>query len=125
MVGVRGYEVNEDLAASLKLPVKKGILVVQVYRGGSADKAGIRGADRVVNNYFQYIRMGGDIITEIAGKPVGSLEELRLALESKRPGDTVPITFYRGQSKLQKSIVLVEAPSQRSTRNKLPGYELQ
>jgi S1-C subfamily serine protease len=123
--GIRGYEVTEDLASSLKLPVQKGILVVQVYRGGSAEQAGIHGADRVINNYYQYIRIGGDIITEIAGKPVGSLEELRLSLESKRPGDTVSITFYRGQSKLQKSIVLVEAPRQRSPGYKLPGYDLQ
>jgi S1-C subfamily serine protease len=41
---------------------------------------------------------------------------LRLALEGKRPGDTVPITIYRGRSKLEKSVLLTELPRQRGFR---------
>ena len=47
------------------------------------------------------------------GKPVASDGELRLYLESKRPGDSIRVTLYRGKTKLQKTVVLVEAPQQR------------
>jgi S1-C subfamily serine protease len=114
--GVEGYSINEDLAALLKLPVKSGILVKDVYRGSSADKADIHGANEIVAWFNERIYIGGDIITEIDGKPIGSQEELRLVLETKRPGDTVRVTLYRGKSKLQKSVVLVEAPNRRTSK---------
>jgi S1-C subfamily serine protease len=40
--GIEGYTLNEDLASALSLPVGSGILVARVYRGSSADNAGIR-----------------------------------------------------------------------------------
>jgi len=112
--GVEGYSLSEDLADGLNLPVKHGILVARVYRGSSADGAGIQGANEIAVLYNQRFLVGGDIITEIDGKPVASLEELRLMLEAKRPGSTVNITLYRGRSKVQKSVLLVEAPRQRA-----------
>jgi S1-C subfamily serine protease len=110
--GIEGYELNEDLASGLSLPVQSGIMIATVYRGSSADQAGIKGANQIVILYNQRVRIGGDILTEIDGKPVVSLEELRLLLETKRPGETVRVTIYRGRSKTQKSVVLVEAPRQ-------------
>jgi len=110
--GIEGYSISEDLAAALNLPVKSGISVYRVYRGSSADRAGIHPADEIVVLYNRRIPVGGDIITEIEGKPVGSLEELRLALESKHAGDVVSVTIFRGRSKIQKSVPLVEAPRQ-------------
>jgi S1-C subfamily serine protease len=112
--GVEGYTLNEDLADALNLPVKNGILVARVMRGSSADGAGIQGANEIAVLYNRRFLIGGDIITEVEGKPVASLEELRLMLESKRPGNTVSITLYRGRSKIQKSVPLVEAPRQRA-----------
>jgi S1-C subfamily serine protease len=112
--GVEGYNLDEDLANALNLPVKTGILVARVMRGSSADGAGIQGANEIAVLYNRRFLIGGDIITEIEGKPVASLEELRLMLESKRPGNTVNVTLYRGRSKIQKSVPLVEAPRQRA-----------
>ncbi len=111
--GIEGYTLNDNLASLLNLPVSNGILVAWVYRGSSADNAGIRGYDKVLLLYNERIRIGGDIVTEIDSKQVGSLDELRLALESKRPGDTVRVTIYRGRSKSQISVTLVEAPRRR------------
>ena len=111
--GIEGYELNDDLASELGLPVQSGIMIARVYRGSSADQAGIKGANQMAILFNQRILVGGDILTEIDEKPVGSLEELRLVLETKRPGDSVKVTFYRGRSKNQKSVMLVEAPVQR------------
>lgn len=110
--GIEGYELNEDFASALNLPVQSGILIARVYRGSSADRAGIQGASQMVRLYNQRIRIGGDILTEIEGKPVTSREDYLLVLETKRPGETVRVTLYRGRSKIQKSVVLVEAPVQ-------------
>jgi putative serine protease PepD len=112
--GVEGYPLNEELASELDLPVSSGILVARVGRGSSADQAGIQGANRIALLYNERILIGGDIITEIDGQPVGSLEELRLLLETKRAGDIVRVTLYRGRSKMQKSVNLVEPSPQRS-----------
>jgi putative serine protease PepD len=113
--GVEGYALNEDLAQELDLPVSSGILVARVYRGSSADNAGIRGANQIALLYNVRIGIGGDIITEIAGQPISSMDELKLVLETKRPGDVVPVTIYRGRSRIQKSVTLVEAPQRRSS----------
>jgi putative serine protease PepD len=111
--GIEGYTLNEDLASLLNLPVQSGILVYEVYKESSASKSDIRGASEVVGWGNETIYIGGDIITEVDGKPVASDGELRLFLESKHPGDSIHVTLYRGKAKLQKTVVLVEAPQQR------------
>jgi S1-C subfamily serine protease len=112
--GVEGYSLNDELASDLGLPVSSGILVARVYRGSSAESAGIRGANQMAILYNERVLIGGDIITEVDGQPVTSSEELKMVLESKHAGDTVKVTIYRGKTKIQKSVVLVEAPRQRS-----------
>jgi S1-C subfamily serine protease len=114
--GVDGYSITDDLASALDLAVNKGVLIARVFRGSSAEAAGIRGASEIALLYNERILVGGDIITAIDGKPVTSFDALKLALEPKHPGDTVQVTLYRGRSKIQKSVVLTEAPRQRGTR---------
>ncbi len=111
-LGIEGYTINDDLAAALELPVKRGILVTRVYRGSSADRAGIRGASEIAIFYNERILAGGDIITEIDGKPVASMDDVRRILEDKRPGQTVTVTMYRGRSRSQRSVVLTERPGE-------------
>ena len=112
--GISGYSINEALAAYLNLPVQKGILVFDVQSESSADDAGIRGANRAVILGNRRILIGGDIITQVDGQPVASEEELRLALELKRPGDDVTIVFYRNGSEKTINVKLVGPPSRRS-----------
>jgi S1-C subfamily serine protease len=113
--GIDGYPLDEDFASVLNLPSHSGILIARVYRGSSAEKAGIQGASQIAILYNRRFLIGGDILTEVDDKPVGSTEELQLALESKRSGDTVRVTIYRGKSKVQKTVTLLEAPRQANT----------
>ncbi len=115
-LGIEGYSITPELASALDLPVKSGILVAKVFRGSSADNAGIRGASEIAILYNERVLVGGDIITEVAGKNITTMDELRLALESKKPGESVDLTMYRGRSKMQKSMLLVEAPRQKGLR---------
>lgn len=115
-LGVEGYEITKDLASTLDLPVTRGILVARVYRGSSADNAGIRGASQIALVYNERFLVGGDIIADIDGRPIPSVDDLRLALEGKKPGETIQVTIYRGRTKMQKSVLLMEAPRQRGFR---------
>jgi S1-C subfamily serine protease len=112
-LGFDGYAITEELSSALDLPVREGVLVARVYRDSSAEKAGIRGATEIAVLYNERIMVGGDVVTHIDGKPISSTEELRLALEGKRPGDTVQITLFRGRTKMTKEMVLAEHPRQR------------
>jgi S1-C subfamily serine protease len=109
-MGVEGIDLTPTLASRLNLPVEQGLLITRVYRGGTAEAAELRGAQEyaLLRNYR--IPIGGDVITEIGGKKITSMVELDLALENRRPGETVPVTFYRGKTRNQKSIVLMEQP---------------
>ena len=48
----------------------KGILVIGVNEGSPADKAGIRGRDKVTNVNGREIRLGGDIVLKIDDRDV-------------------------------------------------------
>ena len=98
-LGITGHEVFPALAQTLKLPVKEGIMVVEVTPGSPAHSAGIRGGDRAVQVGNMIVRLGGDIITEVDQVKVRTFEELSDFIDAKRPGDTVALTFNR-QGKL-------------------------
>jgi S1-C subfamily serine protease len=112
-LGINGYVVDEELASHLDLPVSSGILVTDV-----SPNSPFRGASRRVRirGYIDSIGIGGDIITEIDGRPVTSGEELSLILEPKRPGDTVQITLYRDGSRMTISVNLEQEPQDGSSR---------
>jgi S1-C subfamily serine protease len=111
-LGVEGYTITEFLRTGLDL----GVLVAKVYPGSAAESSDIKGASEVAVLYNERILVGGDIITHVDGKAISSSTDLRLALEGKRPGDTVQITIYRGRSKLDKSVLLTELRRQRGFR---------
>jgi S1-C subfamily serine protease len=113
--GVEGYAITEDLAEALELPVKSGFLVARVRRGSSAESAGIRGASKTIAVWNTRIYVGGDIIVAVDNKSITSPEELKLALEPKKPGDTIKVTIYRQGTKTDLNVLLVEETRQRRT----------
>jgi S1-C subfamily serine protease len=91
-----------------KLPVKQGLLVSEVTRGGLAEKAGIEGGDR--NNGIRYrgnrIYLGGDIIIEVDGLPITGIQDLYAALEDNKPGETVKVKVNRRNRVLELKVPL-------------------
>jgi S1-C subfamily serine protease len=98
-LGIAGHEIVPALVQALRLPVKEGIMVVEVTPGSPAQRAGIRGGDRAVQVGNMIVRVGGDIITEVDQVKVRTFEELSDFIDAKQPGDTVALTFTR-QGKL-------------------------
>jgi len=96
-LGVGGSQLPELLGEHLKLQPGNGVVVRSLDPAGPAAKAGL------VQN---------DIITKVAGKPVGSHEGLRQAVSAMKPGDEVDIDYiHQGESKTTK-IALAGVPAQ-------------
>ncbi|MCL7398634.1 MAG: trypsin-like peptidase domain-containing protein [Thaumarchaeota archaeon] len=110
-IGITGTNMNEEIAGAMKVNVTKGVLITDVAPGSPADRAGLRGGDRVVRIGGQTIKIGGDIIIAINGIPIKTIEEILTYLEEKTsPGDVVVFSVLRGTEILQIRVVLGERP---------------
>jgi len=109
-LGVETIPINESFAEALGLPAQEGLLVQTTTRGGPAAQAGIKGGDRVAQAGMRRFYIGGDVITAIDGQKVSSPLDVNLALNKKRPGDTVDVTLFRGGKKMDLQIKLAERP---------------
>ena len=108
-LGAEGRAIWPGLADALGLSVKQGILIERVEPGGPAAKAGLRGGDRIVLAGLQQLRIGGDIVVAINGKPVTSQTDLNLLLNREGPGDTITLTVVRNGKKIDIPVKLGES----------------
>jgi len=98
--------------AGMNVPVDRGVLVLEVVRGGPAADSGIRGGDRIVQLGRYRIPLGGDIITAIDGEPIHDYQDMTVYLETeKRVGDTVDVTVIRRGEEQTVQVTLEERPS--------------
>jgi S1-C subfamily serine protease len=107
-LGVQTLPLSEWLAEALDLPVRNGLLVETVTRGGPAAAAGLRGGDRTASAGMRRIAIGGDVIVAVDGQKVANQLDMNVILNRKRPGDRVNVTVYRGGKKLDIPVTLGE-----------------
>jgi S1-C subfamily serine protease len=107
-LGVEGRALWPGLAEALHLSVEKGILVERVTPGGPAAQAGIRGGTKSVLAGLQELRIGGDVLVSVDGKPITSQMDLNLLLNRARPGDTITLTIFRDGKKIDVPVKLGE-----------------
>jgi S1-C subfamily serine protease len=107
-VGIQSVELWPDLAEALSLPVSKGLLIELVVNGGPGARAGLQGGNRQVQAGMMRLVIGGDVIVAIDGKDVENQLDLNVALNHKRPGDTVRLTIYRNGKKMDVTVTLGE-----------------
>jgi S1-C subfamily serine protease len=107
-LGVQVTELWPALAEALRAPVDEGLLVEVVTPNGPAASAGLHGGNRAVQAGMRRLLIGGDVIVGIDGHKISSQLDLNLVLNRKRPGDTITVTFYRGQQKLELRVTLGE-----------------
>lgn len=106
---IRAIPIGPELAAQMGLPADYGILIVQVTPGGAADRAGLRGGNQRAYLGNTPITLGGDLIVAIDGQPVQDQQDLADLMNKHRAGDTVTVTIYRGQRRMQVRVTLGEA----------------
>jgi len=100
-LGVRYILVTEDLQKKFNLPVKEGALIVSesgpsgegVIKGSSADKAGLK---------------EGDIILEVKGEKVTLQNPIENILEKCEVGEEIWIKFLRGKKEIKRKVVIGE-----------------
>ena len=94
-LGISSLSITPELAA-LKLPVNKGVLVETVNPGSPAAKAGIKGGTVPAKLDGQSLKIGGDIIEKIDGRPMLTSLALSTYIASKKAGDQIEIQLLRG-----------------------------
>ncbi len=108
-LGIESYAIGPDLAEQMGLAVDSGILIEKVRPGGAAEKAGLRGGNEQAYVGNTPIMLGGDLIVAIDGQQVTDPQEINAIMEKHQAGDTVSITFYRGQKKITLKLIAGEA----------------
>jgi serine protease Do len=93
-LGILVENITPEISAQYRLPVRQGILIVQVEGGTPAAAAGLR---------------RGDIITQLDGMPINTGGDLRRFLRQRQPGAMVTITGVRGNQPLNLQTRLGEA----------------
>ncbi len=85
----------------------RGVIIASITAGGGAEAAGLRGSkySRATNEIIL-----GDIIQKIGDRPVASYDDLMTALEQHKVGDTVTVTFQRGDRLLSTKVHLHAGP---------------
>ncbi len=114
-LGVSSLSITPELAA-LKLPVNKGVLIESVNPGSPAAKAGIKGGTVPAKLDGQSLKIGGDIIEKIGGRPMLTSLALSTYVSSKKAGDQIEIQLLRGgkETKMVK-VTLGRRPQQSVT----------
>jgi S1-C subfamily serine protease len=109
-LGISGGTITPDLAKAINLPVKEGVIVQTVVKGGPADKAGIEGGHTAATIDGAQVSLGGDVITEVDGKKVKSMEEIVEIVNGAQPGDSLELTILRDGSTKTATVTLGERP---------------
>ena len=108
-LGVSVQTIPESLASELDLVA--GVALQKVTAGTPADKAGLRSATGTKLIDGEPYATGSDVITEFDGEKVTTAEQLQRAVDSKRPGETVEITYWRNGDTKTVDVKLSARPS--------------
>ena len=110
-LGIRPLPVpmTRELAEQLDLPADNGVLVMQVVPGSAAARAGIQGGNQRVYYGNYEIIIGGDLIVEVDGQEVKTIQDLAHVMNNHRSGDSVNIVYYHGKKRQSARVQLDEA----------------
>jgi S1-C subfamily serine protease len=110
-IGISGGTITPDLARAINLPVKEGVIVQTVVKGGPADKAGVEGGNTSATIDGAQVSLGGDIITEVNGKKVSGMDELVEIVNEAKPGESLELTILRDGSTKTATVTLGDRPA--------------
>jgi serine protease DegQ len=94
-IGVEPRDLTPDMADTLRLPVKSGVLITGVLQDGPASSGGIQ---------------PGDVVTKIGGKQVANTAELLNAVAALPPGSDAAIGVQRGDKAVDVKIKVAQRP---------------
>jgi S1-C subfamily serine protease len=110
-LGISGISITADLARAVNLPAKQGVLVQEVVKDGPADKAGIEGGTTTATIAGANVSLGGDIVTEVNGKRISSMDDIINAVDDAKPGEKMELATLREGSSKQVTVTLGNRPN--------------
>jgi len=90
-IGVSIGPIDKTMADALGLGEARGVIVQSLVAGGAAEVAGVQ---------------SGDVILSIDEKEVNAPNELQSYVATRRPGDEVTLSIFRGGKSIQKRVTL-------------------
>ena len=113
-IGIRGTSVSPDIATAMELPPDtRGALVLAIGADSAASRGGLRASDRLTVIDGIEVPIGGDVIIEIDGTAIRSMDDLlAYVVEHTRPGDTSEFTVLRDGAETTVNITMDARPSQ-------------
>lgn len=108
-LGVSVQTIPESAADELNLV--PGAEVSEVRPGTPADKANLKASTSEKTVDDERYATGGDVITAIDGQKITTSEELQRAIDSKKPGDTISLTYWRNGDSHTIDVELATRPN--------------
>jgi serine protease DegQ len=101
-IGVEPRDLTPEIAGTLNLPIKQGVLITGVLQSGPASAAGLR---------------PGDVVVRVAGAPVNNTAQLLSAVAALRPAAHAVVSVQRGDAALDLEVTVAQRPKARPQRN--------
>jgi S1-C subfamily serine protease len=109
-IGISGGTVTPELAKALNLPVDEGVIVQSVVPDGPADEAGLEAGGTSATINGEQVRLGGDIITEVDGEKVKSMDQMIELIQGSKPGDKLELKFLHDGDEKTVDVTLGTQP---------------
>jgi len=97
-IGVEPRDLTPEIAETLNLPIRQGVLITGVLQNGPASAGGIR---------------PGDVVVAIAGKPIANTSQLLNAVAGLKPQTSASIGVQRGEKSLELTVTVAQRPTAR------------
>jgi S1-C subfamily serine protease len=94
-IGVEPRDVTPEMAKTLNMPVRQGVLITGVLQSGPAAAGGLK---------------PGDVVLKIAGTPVSNTAQLLTAVAALKPRQNAAISVQRGDSQLDVQVTVAQRP---------------
>lgn len=94
-LGITGLNITKEIAAYYNLPVESGVIVTEVVHGSPSEDAKI---------------VPGEIVLEVDGVVVGSVEDLLKKIHKKSAGRKAKLTVIHNAKKRIVEVTLAETP---------------
>jgi len=100
-IGVEPRDLTPEIAQTLNLPIKQGVLITGVLQSGPASAGGLR---------------PGDVVVKIAGTPVLNTPQLLNAVAALKPQAVAVIGVQRGDKALDLNVTVAQRPKAKPSR---------
>jgi serine protease Do len=112
-LGISGRPLTPEVNEAMGLdPGQRGALIVEVISGTPAEKAGLKGGNRVVRVESRNLFIGGDVVVAIDGSTIRSMEDVIAYLARYGVvGQPVTLEILRGGEQISVEVTLGARPA--------------